>query len=68
MWPRQVYSESGAVRSIAVHVVKLVQNVTNQRLGKKMKGRGNETVITHYFDCWIWTIHSNTPSEAIHLQ
>lgn len=51
MWPRQVYSESGAVRSIAVHVVKLVQNVTNQRLGKKMKGRGNETVITHYFDC-----------------
>lgn len=27
-------------------MVKLVQNVSNQRLGKKMKGRENETVIT----------------------
>lgn len=68
MWPRQVYSESGGVGTIAIHVIKLVQNVTNQRLGKKMKGSENETVITHYFDCWIWTIHSNTPSVSIQLQ
>lgn len=37
---------SGGVGNIALHVVKLVQNVSNQRLGKKMKGRENETVIT----------------------
>lgn len=49
--PRQVYSESGRVDGVVIHVVKLVQNVTNHRLGEQMKGRGNETVITRYFGC-----------------